>query len=1102
MPTVKKLQFANGTVITAPQDLTLETATNTLPVFENDGEYDAAYDVIEGSIYLSSSLKAPRLYLGGAWRTGIVQQDPADATKTVSFDLVGCSAGADNVLDFNSTADRTYTFPDVSATVVLTLGAQELQDKTIKNGFLDGTKIRNGALDVEAAGNVSIGTSTGANTMTLGGATSTVSIPGNLTVSGTTTTVDTVNLDVKDKNILVNKGGNDALSEGSGLTVDRTGTKGSLIYKATAPNKFAVGDLGSEKNIAAIDDITTANLSGTIPPSKGGTGVANSDAATLTRLGPYALTLTTTDTTSVTLPTSGTLATRAGTEDLSNKTLVEPIVDNFVAFNEEVAGPVTVASGKVAVYAKQDGKIYKKDDTQTETEIGSGGGGSGGKNYLEDWYEGITAPIVSVTTIAATGTRASDQNLWARSTDGYLTIEANTVDPLRATGDYKINSQAINGSAFVESPLFKLDKIDKAETMLVQFDVLNPFSTSTGYDFVIVRYNSAGVHQQIIPIPGDNLSTGSIVPGSAQLPGGLAKFKSYFIPSGTETDLYALRIRKISPAIDFDFQIDSLFIGPQEFIQGAVISDWQSYNPTSSGFSAGTNPSIKVSYRRIGTDIHVIGQYVAGGTGVAASGEFAIALPSGLSFDLTKISVSEQAIGSMHFLNTGIYRYGGTVVASNATDFRFSVRNTSTNGNFLSNTQPEASWWNAAGDSFSFEFMAPISQWTSGTTTLANRALEEYAWNSSATATSDTTSFGNGPDGVNIRSFSPIGVNTIQKRVRFQTPILSTDRISLEYNSGSGWGLAADLLGSTMSNDANTLSYGQYIRPVSGSNTDFDVLFCSAANGGTPWSGLTAWKWRVRKVSSGASVGYPIDSKNVIYKEAINTGTGVSTGDVSIKIGSERTGSGNSYLNLHSQVSTISVPYSARMVRFSGANGDCSIDNSGSGSFLITTNGVERFRFSTASLELRNTSGINYIGLGGVGSGNAMAFKWSSPNVIARIDNSVDVTLANVSDYRIKRDVETQSQPALERIAQLRPITYKMADYGELFKASEETHEGFLAHELQEIVPSSVVGKKDDPDQIQSLNLGALCSVMVKAIQELKQELEEAKAEIAALKAK
>lgn len=50
----------------------------------------------------------------------------------------------------------------------------------------------------------------------------------------------------------------------------------------------------------------------TITPSKGGTGVANNDASTLTISGNYATTLTVTGTTGVTLPTSGTLAALAG----------------------------------------------------------------------------------------------------------------------------------------------------------------------------------------------------------------------------------------------------------------------------------------------------------------------------------------------------------------------------------------------------------------------------------------------------------------------------------------------------------------------------------------------------------------------------------------------------------------------------------------------------------------------------------------------------------------------------------------------------------------------------------------------------------------------
>ena len=74
---------------------------------------------------------------------------------------------------------------------------------------------------------------------------------------------------------------------------------------------------------------------------------------------------------------------------------------------------------------------------------------------------------------------------------------------------------------------------------------------------------------------------------------------------------------------------------------------------------------------------------------------------------------------------------------------------------------------------------------------------------------------------------------------------------------------------------------------------------------------------------------------------------------------------------------------------------------------------------------------------------------------------------------------------ALASINQLRPVTYTYTNYKNLFKADGVTRQGFIAHELAAVIPSAVEGEKDAEDQIQSLRLDALCSVMVKAIQEL-----------------
>lgn len=77
-----------------------------------------------------------------------------------------------------------------------------------------------------------------------------------------------------------------------------------------------------------IGGVTPSDFTGIVPASKGGTGVANNDAATMTRVGNFDLEVTTTAATTVTMPVTGTLSTLAGTESLSNKTLVLPKLDD------------------------------------------------------------------------------------------------------------------------------------------------------------------------------------------------------------------------------------------------------------------------------------------------------------------------------------------------------------------------------------------------------------------------------------------------------------------------------------------------------------------------------------------------------------------------------------------------------------------------------------------------------------------------------------------------------------------------------------------------------------------------------------------------------
>ena len=82
-------------------------------------------------------------------------------------------------------------------------------------------------------------------------------VSGDLTVNGTTTTVNSATLDVTDTNITVNNTGNNASSEGAGLTVERTGTDGSFVYEDALTSKWKLGALGAEVEVADVSSTQT-----------------------------------------------------------------------------------------------------------------------------------------------------------------------------------------------------------------------------------------------------------------------------------------------------------------------------------------------------------------------------------------------------------------------------------------------------------------------------------------------------------------------------------------------------------------------------------------------------------------------------------------------------------------------------------------------------------------------------------------------------------------------------------------------------------------------------------------------------------------------------
>ncbi len=108
------------------------------------------------------------------------------------------------------------------------------------------------------------------------------------------------------------------------VTANSASTAASATF-ATAANTATT--LSSPKTIFSFPFDGSAAITGVISPAFGGTGINNGSktislAGDLVTSGNYSTTINTMGVTNITLPTSGTMATLAGTETLTNKTFV------------------------------------------------------------------------------------------------------------------------------------------------------------------------------------------------------------------------------------------------------------------------------------------------------------------------------------------------------------------------------------------------------------------------------------------------------------------------------------------------------------------------------------------------------------------------------------------------------------------------------------------------------------------------------------------------------------------------------------------------------------------------------------------------------------
>jgi trimeric autotransporter adhesin len=303
----------------------------------------------------------------GSITTGNGGSIDTTGTGTINFG----DAGTRTTITGTATADRVIAFPDLNGTLALTSdfsGYQATSGSLVLDGFssitgtIEDANIASASTWNDKQSTITFGTgvqtslgvaigSAGApvlfngaggtpSSITLTNATGTAAsltaglvssignLTGDVTSSNRVTTLATVNSNVG------------SFGSSTAIPIFTVNGKGLITAASTAVVIAPAGTLSgatlasgvTASSLISVGTITSGTWNATVITGQyGGTGVANTGktitlGGNLTTSGAYAVTLTATGSTNVTLPTTGTLASLAGSETLTNKTLTSPTI--------------------------------------------------------------------------------------------------------------------------------------------------------------------------------------------------------------------------------------------------------------------------------------------------------------------------------------------------------------------------------------------------------------------------------------------------------------------------------------------------------------------------------------------------------------------------------------------------------------------------------------------------------------------------------------------------------------------------------------------------------------------------------------------------------
>jgi hypothetical protein len=245
------------------------------------------------------------------------------------------------------------------------------------------------------------------------------------------------------------------------------------------------------------------------------------------------------------------------------------------------------------------------------------------------------------------------------------------------------------------------------------------------------------------------------------------------------------------------------------------------------------------------------------------------------------------------------------------------------------------------------------------------------------------------------------------------------------------------------------------------------------------------------RIDSSGNVGIGTSSPSAkLHVSQANTSVGVFFNGTTrgLRVGFDTTGSIIEGVDNTGVTSFQPLTVGGVDVRFTTSGTECMrIDSSGN--LLVgRTSQLQTEKFGVTSAEIAallvgtNTANVATLQIRRADTdGDAVTFFRGTTQKGYITVSSTGTTYNTLSDYRLKENIAPMVS-ALEKVAALKPVTYDWKDIG-------KTGQGFIAHELKEVVPECVTGEKDAVDEdgnplYQGIDTSFLVATLTAAIQE------------------